>query len=360
MILNNFYYNKKIFITGHTGSKGTWLSIWLKILGARVYGFSLNYPSSPCMFNLTDIHKSMGSNFGDIRNFQKLKKAMDFFKPEIVFHMAAQPLVRQSYVSPLETYSTNVMGTANLLETVRLTTGVKAVINVSSDKCYENKEWLWRYRENDPMGGYDPYSSSKGCAELVTSAYRRSFFNPSDYSKHGTASASVRAGNVIGGGDFAKGRLIPDVVKALMNNQTVKIRSPHAVRPWQHVLEPLYGYIVLAKYLYEKGYEFSGGWNFGPGNDSVQQVGEIVTTIVKIWGKNSKYSIEENNEFHEAQLLKLDCSKANQLIAWHTALTIEQALQWTVDWYKFFNEKDYSLQKLTEKQISKYMDIIQK
>ena len=287
MVTEKFWKGKSVFITGHTGFKGSWLSIWLNRMGAHVSGYSLAPPTVPSNFELTGIGKDIVSVINDIRDYSLVEKAIKTNQPEIVFHMAAQPLVRRSYVDPVETYSTNVMGTVHLLEAIRKTDCVKAVINVTSDKCYENKEWIWGYRENDPMGGYDPYSSSKGCAELVSSAYLNSFFNPVAYGTHGVALASVRAGNVIGGGDFGEDRLVPDIVRAFSISEPVNIRLPNSVRPWQHVLEPLSGYLMLAEKLYNEGGKYSGAWNFGPAEGCVKTVGWIVERIANYWGESA-------------------------------------------------------------------------
>ena len=259
-----FWRNKKVFLTGHTGFKGAWLSLWLQHLGAEVTGFALKPPSNPSFYDVTDISKNMVSIEGDVRDFNALKEALVNSNAEIVFHLAAQSLVRLSYENPIETYSTNIMGTVNLLEAVRNCSSVRSVVNITTDKCYENKEWLWSYRENEPLGGYDPYSSSKACSELVTSSFTNSFFNPKSYEIHGVAIATARAGNVIGGGDWSKDRLIPDILNSVINKQPVKLRNPRSVRPWQHVLEPLDGYLKLAQKLYEAGGEYSSAWNFGP------------------------------------------------------------------------------------------------
>ena len=268
----SFWRSKKVFFSGHTGFKGSWLCLWLQQLGAEVTGYALAPPTSPSLFEVAHVAQGMKSLCGDIRDGAALAKAMREAVPDIVIHMAAQPLVRRSYLDPVETYSANVMGTVHLLEAVRQTQSVRAVVNVTSDKCYENKEWVWGYRESDPMGGFDPYSNSKGCAELVTAAYRNSFFNPAKYSEHHVALASVRAGNVIGGGDWAEDRLIPDILAAFEKSQPVVIRNPHAIRPWQHVLEPLAGYLQLAQKLYEDGATYAEGWNFGPNDEDAQPV----------------------------------------------------------------------------------------
>ncbi len=280
-----FWKGKRVLVTGHTGFKGSWLSLWLQSMDAQVVGYALAPPTNPSLFEVAEVAKGMTSIIGDIRDLEHLRRVFAEHKPEIVIHMAAQPLVRYSYIEPVETYSTNVMGTVNLLEAVRSTGSVKAVVNVTSDKCYENREWVWGYRENEAMGGYDPYSNSKGCAELVTSAYRNSYFHPEKYGTHGVAIASGRAGNVIGGGDWAGDRLIPDIVRAIMQGKPVNIRSPHAIRPWQHVLEPLSGYLVLAQKLYEEGAAYAEGWNFGPNDEDAKPVQWIVEKLTQGLGR---------------------------------------------------------------------------
>lgn len=290
MTINKQLWNKKrVLITGHTGFKGSWLILLLHNLGSDVYGYALEPPTNPNMYEEAKIAGLVNSNIGDIRDYDKLLRVIQKVKPEIVIHMAAQPLVRESYKNPVDTYSTNVMGTVNLLEAIRQTPGIKAVVNVTTDKCYENKEWHWGYRENESMGGYDPYSNSKGCSELVTAAYRNSFFNSKDYHKHGVALASARAGNVIGGGDWAEDRLIPDFIRAISKGEIVKIRSPYAIRPWQHVLEPLSGYLLLAEKLYTDGPKFAEAWNFGPDDRDAKNVEWITKTICDLWGEGASF-----------------------------------------------------------------------
>jgi len=285
---SDFWRGKRVFLTGHTGFKGSWLSLWLQSLGAELYGFALSPPTFPSLFEEARIADGMTSIKGDIRDLDFFIQAMRDAKPEIVIHMAAQPLVRYSYQNPIETYATNVMGTIHMLEAVRATPTVRAVVNITTDKCYENKEWVWGYREDDPMGGYDPYSSSKGCAELVTAAYRSSFFNPESYEKHGVALATVRAGNVIGGGDWAQDRLIPDTLAAFERGEPVCIRNPQAIRPWQHVLEPLRGYLLLAEKLFHAGSAYAEGWNFGPADHDCRPVDWIVALLAEEWGKGAR------------------------------------------------------------------------
>ncbi len=339
-LFNGIYENKKVLITGHTGFKGSWLSLILHQLGADVYGYALEPPTIPSLFKEANINELMTSIIGDIRDFKKLKDTIYKIKPEVIIHMAAQPLVRASYKDPIETYSTNVMGTVNLFEAIRQTPGIKAVVNVTTDKCYDNKEWHWGYRENEPMGGYDPYSNSKGCSELVTSAFRNSFFNTEDYKKHGVALASARAGNVIGGGDWAEDRLIPDFMRAITKGEQLFIRSPFAIRPWQYVLEPLYGYLTLAAKLIEQGTQYAEAWNFGPNDNDAQNVEWITKQICHLWGDGASYVIDKNPQPHEANYLKLDCSKAKAELNWYPKWDIHKALQNIVDWNKAWLNKE--------------------
>jgi CDP-glucose 4,6-dehydratase len=347
-----FWHNKKVFLTGHTGFKGSWLSLWLQQLGARVTGYALHSPTNPSLFEVANVAQGMVSIIGDIRDESGLAKAMRESSPDIVIHMAAQPLVRRSYVDPVETYSTNVMGTVYLLEAVRQA-GPRAVVNVTSDKCYDNREWVWGYRENEPMGGFDPYSNSKGCAELVTSAYRNSFFNPSKYGEHQTALATARAGNVIGGGDWAEDRLIPDILRAIDGGQPVVIRNPSAIRPWQYVLEPLSGYLLLAQKLYENGMEYAEGWNFGPNDEDARTVQWIVERLTKLWGNGASWRLDSTIHPHEAHFLKLDCSKARARLAWHPCWDLACTIEKVVDWQRaWLAGKD--MRAVTLKQIENY------
>jgi len=353
MIDQEFWKDKRVFLTGHTGFKGSWLCLWLQQLGADVTGYSLAPPTNPSLFDVANVAQGMKTIIGDIRDGVMLSNAMSNAAPEIIIHMAAQPLVRQSYIDPVETYSTNVMGTVHLLEAVRGSPSVRAVVIVTTDKCYENKEWVWGYRESDPMGGYDPYSSSKGCAELVTSAFRTSFFNPFDYSEHKVGLATARAGNVIGGGDWASDRLIPDMIVAFKKGENVHIRNPGSTRPWQHVLEPLRGYLVLAENLVRAGAEFSEGWNFGPNSSDAKPVKSIVKKMIQYWDDGAAWDLDNSENSHEAGYLKLDISKADSRLNWRPLLNLDQALKLTVDWSK--NCKNgVDPREVTLKQISDY------
>ncbi len=349
MEMNTFFRGKKVFLTGHTGFKGSWLSLWLQSMGVEVTGYALQPPTDPSLFKVADVAKGMTSIIGDIRDADALNKAMSEAQPDIVIHMAAQPLVRYSYVDPVETYSTNVMGTVHLLEAVRKSPCVRAVVNVTSDKCYENKEWVWGYRENEPMGGFDPYSNSKGCAELVTSAYRNSFFNDS------AAVASARAGNVIGGGDWANDRLIPDILRAIGENRPVVIRSPHAIRPWQHVLEPLSGYLQLSQRLYEEGVSYAEGWNFGPNDEDARPVLWIVERLTQQWGEGASWQVDQSDHPHEAHYLKLDCSKAKVRLDWQPRWHLDRALEAIVSWQRAYLVGQ-NMHEFTLKQIEIYQE----
>lgn len=343
---SEFFRGRSVFLTGHTGFKGSWLALWLQSAGARVTGFALEPPTSPSLFELAGVAGGMRDIRGDVRDAGALKSAIEEAQPELVFHLAAQPLVRASYDTPLETYAVNVMGTAHLLEACRNVASVRAVVVITTDKVYENREWSWGYREIDPLGGRDPYSSSKACAELVTAAYRASFFD------NGAAVASVRAGNVIGGGDWAKDRLVPDVLTSFIAKRAVRIRNPHAVRPWQHVLDPLHGYLLLAQRVLEDR-SFAEAWNFGPSDRDARAVGEVVEGLAARWGADAQIELDRAAHPHEAGLLKLDSSRARSLLGWAPRLDLEKALDWSVEWYRCFADKG-DLRALTLKQLERY------
>ena len=338
--IDDFYKDKKILITGHTGFKGSWLSIWLNMMGAEVIGYSLKPYTERDNFVLTKLEDKIIHIVNDIRDYQNLFDVFKKYEPEFVFHLAAQPLVRESYVNPKETYDVNIGGTVNVLECCRFTKSVKVIVNVTSDKCYESKEWIWGYRENDRLGGYDPYSSSKAGSEIITAAYRQSFFNPEKVNKHGKNLASVRSGNVIGGGDWQTDRLISDCISSLEKNESVIIRNPSAVRPWQHVLEPLFGYLLLAEKMFENPGQYCEAWNFGPNEESIKPVCEVTDLVIQNWGGGNWEDHSDKNAPYETNILKLDISKARTRLGWNPILTIEQAVTATVDWYKIYQEKD--------------------
>lgn len=357
MIDEKFWIGKKVLITGCTGFKGTWLSIWLSEMGADVYGYALNPSTTPSMFDVLNMQDKINFKQGDIRNYTEFNDYLNLVNPEVVFHLAAQPLVRYSYANPIETYHTNVLGLVHVLESIRLNQSVKVIINVTSDKCYDNKEWHWGYRENEPMGGYDPYSNSKGCAELVTSCYRNSYFNISEFKRtHNTLLASCRAGNVIGGGDWADDRIIPDIIRAFSAQKKVIIRSPNAIRPWQHVLEPLSGYILLAEELYHEKTELAEGWNFGPNEDSTKNVEYIINKLSELWGTADAWELDKNHNLHEANHLKLDCSKARDLLKWSPKWGLDYTLKKLVEWYKMYQDDKSKLYNITSDQIKEYME----
>ncbi|MBG6131706.1 CDP-glucose 4,6-dehydratase [Aquimarina sp. EL_43] len=338
-LFKGYYQGKKVFITGHTGFKGSWMSLLLSKLGAEVYGYALDPYTEPNLFESAQIGELITSYIGDIRDYSNLFDKMNEVKPDVVIHMAAQPLVRESYRKPLETYEVNVMGTANLLEAVRQVGGVKVTLNVTTDKCYENKEWYWGYRENEALGGKDPYSSSKACSELVTSSFRDSFFNPDDIKLHNMSLVSARAGNVIGGGDWSDDRLIPDFLRAIINNKNIEIRNPNAIRPWQHVLECLSGYLTLIEKTSNNREKYFGAWNFGPDESNCRNVEWIVGKLCELWGNSASYSITPDNIYHEANYLKLDCSKAKNELNWFPKWDIDKTLEKTVEWNKSFMEE---------------------
>jgi CDP-glucose 4,6-dehydratase len=346
----SWWKSRKVFVTGHTGFKGSWLCLLLERLGAEIHGYSLPAPTEPNLYTVAGAGAKVRNTLGDVRELPALSSAIRAAAPQIVIHMAAQPLVRDSYQDPVGTYATNVMGTVNLLESVRIAGGgVAAVVVVTSDKCYENRERPEGYCEHEAMGGHDPYSSSKGCAELVTSAYRRSYFRETK-----TAVASARAGNVIGGGDWAKDRLIPDIIRALAANKPAPIRNPNAVRPWQHVLEPLTGYLSLAEHLVEQGQRYAEGWNFGPSEDDSQPVNWIAARMTELWGENARWEKIGQQPLHEAFSLRLNAGKARTQLGWNPKLNLPAALEWTVAWYKAWNEAQ-DMRKFSMRQIEQFL-----
>jgi CDP-glucose 4,6-dehydratase len=344
---------RRVLLTGHTGFKGSWLSLWLQSKGADLCGFALEPPTKVNMFEVAGVAEGMRSVFGDTRDAGLLKQTFAEFRPEVVFHLAAQASVRKSYVDPLGTYSTNVMGTANLLEAARHSDGLRAVVVITSDKCYLNHEWEWPYRETDLLGGYDPYSNSKACAELVVAAYRDSFFNAREYRKHGVAVASVRAGNVIGGGDWEESRIVPDTMRAFMSDRPVRLRSPRAIRPWQHVLEPLRGYLTLAEFLCERGVAGAEAWNFGPDQSDAQPVEWVVREMAHLWGPRARWENDEGIQPHEANHLTLDSSKASGRLGWRPELRLTDALAMTVAWYQAYAQQQ-DMGEFTPAQIMEY------
>ena len=347
-----FWHRKRVFLTGHTGFKGSWLSLWLQKLGASVTGYALAPPTNPSLFVLARVSDGMRSIEGDIRDFEMLKNALINADPEIVIHMAAQSLVRDSYQHPVETFATNVMGTVHLLEAIRSAPSVRAVVNITTDKCYENKEWFWGYRENEPMGGNDPYSASKACAELLSSAYRTSFFRPNE---HKVSMATARAGNVIGGGDWAKDRLMTDLITALTSGKPVLVRNPNAIRPWQHVLEPLRGYLMLAEKLFNDGAEYAEAWNFGPNDEDAKPVSWLTERLTKFWGGNVQWQMQPGDHPHEANFLKLDISKAQTKLGWYPSMDVEQALRLTAEWAQQL-ASGADARTITCQQIQNYQD----
>jgi len=356
---SNIWRGKRVFLTGHTGFKGGWLALWLASKGAIVRGYALDPCTDPNLFTAAQIGSVIEDLRGDIRNPAALDPALRDFKPEVVFHLAAQPLVRYSYEDPIGTYETNVIGTARVLDAIRRTPSVRAIVSVTTDKCYENKEWIWPYRENDPLGGYDPYSSSKACAEIVSAAFRQSYFHPSKLAEHKVAIATGRAGNVIGGGDWSLDRLIPDLVRGFLSGEPVRIRRPHAIRPWQHVLEPLHGYILLAEHLLTHNPKFATAYNFGPSEDDTQPVEWIVEKMKTFWGGNASWVLDQEESVHEATHLRLDASKARADLGWTPRLNLETALEWLVDWYKAAQSSDgKAMQAFTRAQIAAYEKLL--
>ena len=346
-----FWSNKKVFITGNSGFKGSWLSIWLKEIGAKVKGYSLEPDIDPNLFNEAKLFNEIETDFGDIRDLNRLQTSIVNFDPDILIHLAAQPLVHLSYKNPIDTYSTNVMGTLNVLEASKACKNLKAIIAVTTDKCYENKEINKGYRENDPMGGYDPYSSSKGCCEILISSYRRSFLNNSST----PFLASARAGNVIAGGDWSKDRLVPDILNAFSNNEKVLVRNPSSIRPWQHVLDPLGGYLILAENLFSDGFHYAEPWNFGPEDEDCKSVKYITEKISEYWGEDSTWEVGNNGYFHEAKLLKLDITKAKTKLGWKPKWNLNQTLKNIVNWHKKWINKE-NIRSVCSDEIKNYMD----
>jgi len=352
-VTQEFWRGRRVLLTGHTGFKGSWLSLWLQSLGAEVTGYALPPPTRPSLFELAGVGQGMRSVIGDVDDAPALQQAVREARPEIVLHLAAQPLVHAGYDDPAGTYRTNVMGTVHLLDAVRAVAGIKAVVNVTTDKCYENREWVWSYREVDRLGGHDPYSNSKACSELVTASFRDSFFPPARYGQHGVAVASARAGNVIGGGDWGRDRLLPDIFRAIESGSAVKIRRPDAIRPWQHVLEPLAGYLQLAQRLFEKGAAYAEAWNFGPHDDDAKPVRWIAGELTRLWGDGSRWEIDGQQYPHEAHYLKLSHAKALSRLDWRPRLHLADALEWTVRWHRAYLRKD-NLRRACELQIGDY------
>lgn len=356
VVNSNFWKNKKVLLTGHTGFKGSWLSIWLKKLGVELIGFSKDIPTEPSLFELAKVSEDMKSIIGDIRDFSVIQKIIQENQPEIIIHMAAQALVRKSYEDPIDTFSTNIMGTVNLLESLKQSKKTRVVINVTSDKCYENNGEENIFSENSPMGGYDPYSSSKGCSELITSAFKNSFYNSKEFDSHKLSLSTVRAGNVIGGGDWAKDRLIPDIINSIVKKIPTQIRNTESVRPWQFVLEPLNGYLLLAERMWEEGNKFSEAWNFGPNDEDCKSVKWILEKISKNFDNTWVWENDAKNNPHEALILKLDCNKAKKRLNWKTKLSIDETLEWTINWYKEFL-KNSNMKKYTENQINRFVEL---
>jgi CDP-glucose 4,6-dehydratase len=349
---------RRVFVTGHTGFKGSWLALWLSQVGATVCGYSLAPPTEPNLFNVARVTERLQSIEADICDERRLRSAMQEFAPEVVFHLAAQSLVRRSYVEPVLTYATNVMGTVNVLEAIRHTSSVKAAVMVTTDKCYENREWQWGYREEDRLGGHDPYSNSKACAELVSAAYRNSFFSAEKLHLHGVALATARAGNVIGGGDWADDRLIPDLIRGFIAGQQVSIRNPSSIRPWQHVLEPIRGYLQLAERLLARDPDFASAWNFGPREEDARPVEWIVRSLARQWSPTASWTVSDGVHPHEATYLKLDCARAHNLLGWQPAMELSSALQLIVEWYKQW-QAGSDMQAVTQDQIAAYRRLSQ-
>ena len=344
---------RRVLLTGHTGFKGGWLALWLSGLGAKVRGYSLDPYTEPNMFTLASVGRIVEDVRGDIRDYSKFENSMRDFAPEVVFHMAAQPIVRRAYADPVGTYTTNVLGTVHLLEAVRRTPGVRAVVCITTDKVYQNREWVWPYRETDPLGGYDPYSSSKACAEIVSAAYRSSFFSSERFHEHHVALATARAGNVIGGGDWSEDRLIPDLVRGFCSGKPVLIRRPNAIRPWQHVLEPLRGYLMLAERLLAENTRCASAYNFGPGDEATWPVERIANKLAQMWGNGAAWARDPEAGAHETHYLRLDASKARIELGWEPRLKIETALEWTMAWYRAWRQRE-NMAEFTKTQILEY------
>jgi len=354
----SFWKGRRVFLTGHTGFKGSWMSLWLSALGANVVGFALDPPTSPSLYEQAGVAGVLHSIIGDIRDLPRLSAAIAEFEPEVVLHLAAQSVVRAGYENPVETYASNVMGTVHVLEAVRALKRKCVVVNVTSDKCYENREWIWGYRENEPLGGHDPYSNSKACAELVTSAYRDSFFSQATIHEHGVAIGSARAGNCIGGGDWTSHQLIPDLMRAFLGGKPCLIRNPSSYRPWQFVLEPLRGYLILAERLAENPTRFASGWNFGPADLDVKPVSWIADELVSLWGPGALWKLDSAAHPHEAHALKLDASKAAADLDWRPVLPLKRALVWISEWYQAF-QMGADLRQLTLEQIRLYDSLVE-
>lgn len=357
MLNRSFWKGRRVFLTGHTGFKGSWLSLWLRSLGAEVTGFALQPPTEPNLFQQAKVADALRSITADIRDYGRIKQAIAESRPDVILHLAAQSVVKRGYDDPIETYASNVMGTVNLFEAVRQLKHHSVIVNVTSDKCYENREWMWGYRENEPMGGHDPYSNSKGCAELVTSAFRESYFAPQSFAKHGVALGSARAGNAIGGGDWTGDQLIPDLMRSFLAGKACLIRNPSAYRPWQFVLEPLRGYLMLAEKLAHDPARFSAGWNFGPADSDAKPVAWIADSLKQTWGGHASWIQDPASHPHEAHALKLDASKAKVSLGWEPALPLKHALEWIVEWYRAY-EAGGDMAKLTQQQIERYEALV--
>ena len=357
LVARSDWQGRRVFLTGHTGFKGGWLALWLQQLGASIRGYSLDPPTTPNLFTELRLSELVEDIRGDLADSPKLTRAVQEFSPDIVFHLAAQPLVRRSYTDPVGTYVTNVLGTAHLLEAVRNTPSVKAVVVITTDKCYENREWVWGYREQDPLGGYDPYSSSKACVEILTASYRQSFFSSHDGSNHAVAVATARAGNVVGGGDWSEDRLIPDLIRGFLEGKPVRVRYPGAIRPWQHVLDPLAGYLALGQRLLKNDLKFASAWNFGPSDEETWTVGQVADEMASRWGNGASWETDGIPSQHEATYLKLDASKARAELGWAPRLKIENTLNWVVDWFQACH-KSSDMREFTSRQISAYEKIL--